>query len=125
MKKKSGFVDYILDQLRAFGGVSSRAMFGGHGLYKEAIFFGLVAEERLFFRVSDTTRPRYEEAGMPPFAPYGMKPMRNYFEVPADVQESPPQIIEWANDALADAKAAKATKAAAATKRKKPLGKKR
>ncbi len=113
MKKKSGFIDYILDQLRPFGGVTARAMFGGHGLYKNGVFFGLVAEERLFFRVSDATRPRYEEAGMPPFAPYGMKPMRSYYEVPADVVESPPQISDWAAEAVMDAKAAKLKKSRA------------
>jgi DNA transformation protein len=109
-KKNSGFVDYVLDQLRDLKGVTARAMFGGHGLYKEGIFFAAVAEERLFFRVSDRTRVRYEEANMPPFAPYGMKPMRSYFEVPADVLESPPRIVEWAKDAVADAKAAKTKK---------------
>jgi DNA transformation protein len=85
-------------------------MFGGHGLYKDGIFFAAVAEERLFFRVSDATRPRYEEAGMGPFAPYDMNPMRSYYEVPADVLESPPQIAEWAALAVADAKAAKTKK---------------
>jgi DNA transformation protein len=94
-------------------------MFGGYGLYKDRLFFGLVAEERLFFRVSDRTRPRYEEAGMPPFYPHENKPMKNYYEVPADVQESPPQIVEWANDALSDAKVAAVTKAIRGQRRKK------
>lgn len=114
MNKNAGFVDYILDQLRGLRGVTARAMFGGHGLYKDGTFFAAVAEERLYFRVSDKTRPRYEEAGMPPFAPYGMKPMRSYYEVPADVQESPPLIVEWATEAVTAAKAAKSKK----TKRK-------
>lgn len=106
-KKENPFTDFVLDQLRSFGGVSARAMFGGHGLYKDGVFFAAIAEDRLFFRVSDVTRPRYEEAGMPPFSPYGMKPMRSYFEVPADVLESPPQLADWAREALSNARAAK------------------
>ncbi len=109
-KKDDGFKTYVLDQLRGLRGVTARAMFGGHGLYKEGIFFAAVTEGRLFFRVSDETRPAYEEAGMPPFAPYGMKPMRSYFEVPSDVVESPPRLVEWAKDAVVSARAAKLKK---------------
>jgi DNA transformation protein len=109
-KKNNSFVMYVLDQMRMFRGVTSRAMFGGHGLYKDGIFFAAVAENRLFFRVSDETRPRYEERGMPPFAPYEMKPMRSYYEVPSDVLESPPQIVEWAEEALTCARVVKMRK---------------
>lgn len=107
MKKKNEFLNFVLDQLEGFKSLRSRAMFGGYGLYKEDIFFAALAEDRLFFRVSDKTRPLYEEAGMPPFAPYQMKPMRSYFEVPAHILESPPQLKEWANDAVQSARDAK------------------
>ena len=34
MKKSDGFLDFVLDQLREVSGVSARAMFGGHGIYR-------------------------------------------------------------------------------------------
>lgn len=99
-----------MDQLRGAGGITARSMFGGHGLYKNGIFFAAIAEGRLFFRVSDRSRPRYEELNMPPFAPYGMNPMRSYYEVPSEVLESPPQLLEWAEEAVVSAREAKMQK---------------
>ncbi len=52
------------------GRVSGRSMFGGVGLYRDGVFFGLTADERLFFRVNDETRPAYESAGMKCFQPW-------------------------------------------------------
>lgn len=42
-----GFSAYVLDQLAGLGGVSSRAMFGGRGLYFEGVFFGILFKGRL------------------------------------------------------------------------------
>lgn len=35
------FATFVLDQLAGLGGVSARRMFGAHGLYLDAVFFGM------------------------------------------------------------------------------------
>ncbi len=106
----SRYVEFVLDQLRPFGAVTARRMFGGFGLYRDGAMFGLIAEDALYFRTAPNDRPAYEAAGMGPFT-YETKKGRNtiaaYWAVPAEIQEEPPQLADWAKTALAAALAAK------------------
>src|SRR5882672_5917294 len=105
-KKKGGgrddsMVSFIVEQLAALGGVRSRSMFGGHGLYKGDSFFGMVGKGRVYFRVDDTTRPKYEAQGMTPFSPDPKMTMKGYYEVPLDVIEDAAELVRWAREAIA------------------------
>lgn len=102
--KPDPFRDDILDRLADLPGLRSRAMFGGHGLYAGPTFFGLLAAGRVYLRVDDATRPKYEAAGMGPFRPFpdkGPMVMRNYYEVPAEVVDDPDEFPRWATEAVA------------------------
>jgi DNA transformation protein len=88
-------------------------MFGGVGIYAGGLFFALIAEDRLYFKVNDATRPEFERMGMEPFRPYGEESAMGYYEVPADVIEDPVQLTLWAHKAIG---------AAARAKRKKSKG---
>ena len=90
----------MLDQLDGLEQLTCRAMFGGHGLYCGKNFFGIVYKERLYFRVTDATRPEYERRGMEPFRPNVDQTLQRYYEVPADVLEDRGQLVEWAGKAL-------------------------
>jgi DNA transformation protein len=119
MKKKdrardASFVAFVEEQLAALGGVRSRSMFGGYGLYARDVFFACVDDGRLYFRVDDSTRPRYVERGMGPFAPMADMVMKSYYEVPVDVIEDAGELVRWARDARAAAPKKKATGAVAA-----------
>jgi DNA transformation protein and related proteins len=94
------YLDYIADQLKAFGPVTMKRMFGGAGLYHQGAFFGLVADDSLYFKVDDTNKADYEAAGSGPFKPFGTYAM-NYYEVPADVLEDPEELGLWAKKAFA------------------------
>lgn len=94
------FVAYVLDQLAPLE-VEARAMFGGHGLYHDGEIFGIAYEDRLYLKVDDETRPRYEAAGMEPFTPRKGQTMRSYWEVPGDVLEDETTLTAWARDATA------------------------
>lgn len=109
-KRSPAFLQLVLDHLRAVRGVRSRAMFGGHGIYCDDVFFGIVSNERLFLRTDDTTRPRYEELGMAPFRPTERQLLRRYFEVPVGVVESPRRLEEWARESIRAAVAARSGK---------------
>jgi DNA transformation protein and related proteins len=94
--KDATFVEFVLEQLGVLDGVSARAMFGGHGLYRKSVFFGIVHRGRLYFRVSDDTRAEYEARGMKPFRPNPRQRMQRYYEVPVEVLEDRSELARWA-----------------------------
>lgn len=100
------FVAFILDQLEGAGRVTARRMFGGHGLYLDAVFFGIIHQEELYFKTDAESRQRYLELGMQPFRPTERQTLRSYFQVPAGVIEDPDELRTWAREAAAAARSA-------------------
>ena len=98
--RTDGFKDFVLDQLSGLRGVTCRPMFGGYGLYKGVVFFGIVHKGRLYFRTGEGTRSAYREAGMKPFRPNAKQILKTYYEVPAEVAEDPERLVEWAQFAI-------------------------
>jgi DNA transformation protein len=94
----ASFKDYVVDQLRSFGGASARAMFGGFGIYKGGVMFGLIAFDELYFKVDDSNQPDFVARKSKPFVYEGKgKPMTmSYWRVPDDVLEDPDQLKDWA-----------------------------
>jgi DNA transformation protein and related proteins len=83
-------------------------MFGGVGIYAAELFFALMDDDTLYFKVDDATRPLFEDRGMAPFRPYGEGgEVMQYYEVPADVLEDPAALGTWVAAALAVARRAK------------------
>ena len=104
LKVSDGFKAFVLDQLEELGEVTPRAMFGGVGLYRAGVFFGILARDRLYLKVGDANRRDYEQAGMRPFKPYADRAgTMQYYEVPIEVLESPIELAAWARKALAAA----------------------
>ena len=102
MSVSNEFIEYVLDQFRDWGGVSARKMFGGAGLYRDGKMFGLIADDVVYLKVDETNREQYEAAGCVPFKPWDDKPMvMSFWELPADVFETPGELIEWAQESLA------------------------
>jgi DNA transformation protein len=83
-------------------------MFGGVGIYAADLFFALLDDDTMYFKVDAETRPRFVERGMEPFRPYGEGgEVMGYYEVPADVLEDPEALGVWVAAALAVARRAK------------------
>ena len=97
--KEDSFRDFVLDQLHSLEGVSCRAMFGGYGLYLGADFFGIVYDGRLYFKTDESTRQKYRERGMGPFAPGGETVLKSYYEVPEEIVEDDEELASWAREA--------------------------
>lgn len=108
MAVSDNYVQYVLEQLAPLGGVTARKMFGGTGLYCEDLFFGLIDDDTLFFKVNDMNRPDYEARNMPQFRPFRDRPdvSLTYYAVPADVLEDPTVLAVWAQKSIAAAAAA-------------------
>jgi DNA transformation protein and related proteins len=107
MAVSAAYRAYVLEQLAALEGVCARAMFGGVGLYCDARFFALIADDTLYLRVDDHSRGDYTARGMAPFRPYAARPhlSRRYYAAPAEVLEDASELLLWARRALAAAAA--------------------
>jgi DNA transformation protein and related proteins len=93
-KKSDSFRDFVAEQL---GPESTfRAMFGGHGVYRGDVIFGIVHRGRLFFKTTPFTRAEYVEKGSAPFRPNARQTLKSYYEVPADVLENAEELRAWA-----------------------------
>jgi DNA transformation protein len=97
--KHDGFKDFVLDQHGGLPGLTSRAMFGGYGLYQGEQFFGIIHKGRLYFKTDRLTAPHYHDRGMKPFTPTSTQTLKNYYEVPIDILEAPDDLLTWASQA--------------------------
>jgi DNA transformation protein len=136
MPVSSDYLSYVLEQLAGLPRVTSRRMFGGIGLYSDGLFFGLIDNDTLFFKVNDSNRDDYVARNMPAFRPFPDKPdlSMSYFTVPADALEDRDELAVWARKSIAVAAASpkprsRAAKAAAAkskrTARRAPVRKRK
>ena len=71
----SDFADEVVERLgRVVPSLRARRMFGGVGLYSGDQFFGIVAFDRLWFKVDATNRGDYQTRGMGAFKPFTGRP---------------------------------------------------
>jgi len=98
---KNEFVEYLLELLEPFGGVRAKAMFGGFGIYRDNLMFGLVADDILYFKVDEKTRPGFESKGLPPFTyeKKGKKYSMSYYQAPEEALEDSEEMGAWAEKA--------------------------
>ena len=103
MAVSSSFRTFVLEQLsRVIPRVRGRSMFGGVGIYAGDLFFALIADDTLYFKVDDSNRPDFEVLGMGPFLPYGdERDKMQYYEVPADLLDEPEALRPWAEKSIA------------------------
>jgi DNA transformation protein len=105
------FRDFVLDQLAGVRELRPKRMFGGIGLYAGERFFAIVAADELFLKVDDVNRGAYEAAGSEPFRPVAARPVSmSYWRVPIEVLEDAAELRAWAQDAIAAATRAAASK---------------
>jgi len=103
MPVSSSFRTFIVDQLsRVAPRVRTRSMFGGVGIYSGDLFFALIADDALYFKVDDSNRGDFEARGMGPFRPYGDNgETMQYYQVAEDLVEDPDALRPWAEKAIA------------------------
>jgi DNA transformation protein len=100
MAKDHSFKDFVLDQLNDLRDVTARAMFGSYRLYRSGMFFGLISQQRLYFKTDETTRPHYIARGMNFFRPNAKQTLKSYYEAPAEIIEDAKQLTEWVQQAI-------------------------
>ena len=55
------YLEYILDLLSSCDSITSRAMFGGYGIYKNGVIFGIIAHDELYFKVDQFNIELYKK----------------------------------------------------------------
>lgn len=92
--------EFVLEQLGRVAPVTSRAMFGGVGIYSNGFFFALIAGDAVYLKVDDTNRPDFEAAGMGPFYPFDGGKAMQYYELSADLLEDADRLRPWIENAI-------------------------
>ena len=88
-------------------------MFGGAGLFKAGVMFGLISKDELYFKVGPSNQADYVALKSKPFV-YSTKDKTvslSYWRVPDDVLEDPDLLAAWASKSHALALAARKTEA--------------
>ncbi|HEY0939301.1 MAG TPA: TfoX/Sxy family protein [Steroidobacter sp.] len=91
MRVKSSLASYVAEQLAPLGRISSRAIFGGVGVFIDERLLAIVMGEKLYLHTDKSNLDDYVGRGMQQFKPYP-----NAFDLTTDHHEVPPEIV---NDA--------------------------
>ena len=102
MSNDSEFIAYLNELLDNFGNVSIKRMFGGHGVFRDGLMFGIVDDNVLFFKVDENNRSRFEENKLPQFTyiKQGKALKMSYYQAPEEVFDNEEEIIDWATGAF-------------------------
>jgi DNA transformation protein and related proteins len=112
MAGRDEFLAHVLELLAPLGGVAARRMFGGHGIYCDGVFFGILLDNTLYLKADDRNRAEFERAGSEIFS-YSRKGKRatlNFYRAPQDAMDAPHLMLPWARSALSAALRARAKK---------------
>jgi DNA transformation protein len=113
------FLAHVLELLAPLGRIAARPMFGGHGLYCDGVFFGIVLDNTLYLKADDRNRGEFERAGSEVFS-YSRKGKRatlNFYRAPEVAMDTPHLMLPWARSALSAALRSRAGKRPARKRR--------
>ena len=98
MSAANEFVENLEEVFSSFGRVEARAMFGGHGLYRDGLMFALVADDVLYLKADQQSVQRFADLGLAQFeyVKDGRRTRMSYWEAPESVFDDPRQAKEWA-----------------------------
>lgn len=109
MATDRAFVDYLLELLEPLPGITAKRMFGGYGLFRDGLMFGLVTDSTLYFKVDDHNRALFAARELTPFVytAKGKPVTMSYYEAPGEVLDNSDDMVEWAEIAYGAALRAK------------------
>ena len=108
-KTQKEFLDFVLkDVLNHIEGITSRAMFGGYGIYKDGFIFAIIADSNLYFKVGESNLQDYKSIGSEPFV-YEQgnhkKTTMSYWLIPDELLYDKEEIQERVEKSVAVSKA--------------------
>jgi DNA transformation protein and related proteins len=107
----------IIEKLEAnltpLGVFRSRPMFGGHGLYLDDLFFGLIAYDKVYLKTDEQNRGDFVKAKAKPFSFESARKglvVTSYWQCPDAVMKEGRKLRQWIAKALDAARRKKAAK---------------
>jgi len=101
------------DLFAPFGKIAVRRMFGAEGLFRDGLMFGIVYQERIYFKTGAENRQAFVAEGAGPLY-YRFKNaegvLTSYYELPDRLYDDPDELAEWAHAAFAVARQSLSTK---------------
>ncbi|MDF3047259.1 MAG: competence protein TfoX [Candidatus Midichloriaceae bacterium] len=104
MKRKDNkFLEYVKEILEPFGPITTRAMFGGYGIYKNGVIFAIIADNELYFKADDAASKLFQTYGSEPFTYMGKSGLvkMRYWRVMPEVLEDEEELHKWFDMAYA------------------------
>lgn len=101
MSYSQEYVDHLLELLGGFGDCRARPMFGGVGIYRDDLMFGLVAGDVFYLKADETNRQEFVRRGLGKFRYLrsGKPCYLSYYEVPAEALDDVETMCAWAQAA--------------------------
>ena len=91
--------ELLIEKIGSIGGVSSKKMFGGHGIFHEGKMVGIIdSQGECYMKADDSNRPEYEARGA---HRHGRMP---YFSIPDEVFKKQDELISWSRKSIAISK---------------------
>jgi len=103
MVASSTFAEFLREQLAPLGRITMRRMFGKTGVFCDAVMFGMVTDNTLYFRVDDQNRVTFKEAeSFPPlnYEKRGHTIDLSFWRAPERLFDEPDELVAWARAAL-------------------------
>ena len=87
--------ELLLEKLSQIGGITSKKMFGGYGIFHEGKMFGIVdAKGQSYLKADDSNRTDFEASGS---HKHSRMP---YYSIPEDIYNDPETLVTWAKKAI-------------------------
>ena len=99
--------------LTPLGVFRARPMFGGHGLYLDDLFFGLIAYDRFYLKTDEQNRGDFVKAKTKPFSFESERKglvVTSYWQCPDAVMKDGRKLRQWIGKALDAARRKKSAK---------------
>ena len=101
MASENEFITFLLEQLKPLGSVEAKSMFGGFGIYRQGLMFGLVSEDTLYLKADEVNRREFDGKGLPRFTyeRRGKTLSMSYYQAPPEAMDSAKALCGWAQKA--------------------------
>lgn len=87
--------ELLLDRINSIKGITSKKMFGGHGIFHDSQMFGIVdSKGQCYLKAGDSTRPNFEEMDA---KKHGRMP---YFTIPEEVMDDSDILQKWVKQSI-------------------------
>ena len=108
----SDFIEFLHEVFADFGPITTRRMFGAHGLYRDGLMFGLMAQGQVYLKTDADNRAAFEAQGCEAFTfEQRGKPVKlSYWRAPEFILDARALAKAWAQSAFEAALRSQAAK---------------